>query len=245
MGWGARTASWCSCRARATRYALEVSTQGAPTPQLVIHRVVGEVNNVRQSHTDSDLFDAYLALPQGAGRFAFIYLRGQRSPAWDTELRSIVTALDRDVALGAPQALDRGLEQERARPRFLAALLIVLSAFACLLALGGMYGVIVYAVRQRQREIAVRMAIGADPGSVRRLFVRQGSLVLAGGIAVGLAGAVALGQVLRSQLHGVEPAEPRVLAGAAIAFAACGLLAIWWPAWRASKIDPVLILKEE
>jgi predicted permease len=207
--------------------------------------VVGVVNDVRQSHADTDLSDVYLPLAQRAGRFAFVYLRGAWSPTWESDLRSAVASVDREVAVGPPRALDLGLEQERTRPRFLAYLLTVFAVFATVLALVGMHGVIAYAVKQRQREIAVRLAIGANSRSVTRMFVRHGLVVLGGGIGGGLLGAVALSQVLRSQLHGVRPAEPRTLAAAALMFAICGILAIWWPAWRAASTDPVLVLKEE
>lgn len=207
--------------------------------------VVGVVNDVRQSHSDTDLYDVYLPLAQRAGRFAFLYLQGTQSPTWETELRSAIASVDSGVAVGAPQSLAFGLEQERARPRFLALLLTAFAVFATVLALVGMHGAIAYAVRQRQREIAVRIAIGADAGSVIRMFLRNGLVVLVAGIATGILGAIGLSQILQSQLHGVRPAEPRTLALAALTFAVCGLLAIWWPAWRAASTDPVLVLKEE
>jgi ABC-type antimicrobial peptide transport system permease subunit len=150
-----------------------------------------------------------------------------------------------EVALGTPRALLLGIEQERARPQFLAYLLTTFAAFACILALVGMYGVVAYVVRQRQREIAVRMAVGADARAVTMMFLRGGSLVLAGGLTVGVAGALALGRVLRSQLYGVQPAEPRVLVIAVLAFAAAAMAAMLWPAWRAAAIDPSIVLKEE
>ena len=190
-------------------------------------------------------FRSWLPLPQRPGRFAFVYLHGVQSPTWESDLRAAVASVDAEVAMGAPQALAFGLEQERSRPRFLAVLLTVFAAFATVLALVGMHGVIAYAVRQRQREIAVRIAIGADARSVTRMFIRQGVLVLMAGIATGTLGAIGLSQVLRSQLHGVRPAEPRTLLLAALVFAVGGMLAIWWPAWRAASTDPVLVLKEE
>jgi putative ABC transport system permease protein len=208
------------------------------------HRVIGVVGNVRQTHTDTDLFDAYVSLRQRAGRFAFIYLRSPRTASWEAALRSGVASVDRGIALGAPRSLVTALDQERVKPRFLAFLLTTFAAFASVLALVGMHGVIAYAARQRQREIAVRMAVGADPRSVITLFLRQGSVVLVVGIIAGTAGAIALGRVLQSQLHGVDPGEPRILAGAALAFGVCGLCAMWWPSWRAALTDPALILKE-
>ena len=233
---------WPNARAIGERLTIHpdgpAEVQTSPT-------VIGVVNDVRQSHTDNDLSDVYLPLAQRPGRFAFLYIRGTQSPTWEAELRSAVASVDPEVAVGAPRALQLGLEQERGRPRFLAVLLTVFAVFATVLALVGMHGVIAYAVRQRQREIAVRIAIGANARSVTRMFVKHGLVVLMAGIAAGILGALALSQVLRSQLHGVRPAEPRTVVLAALAFAVCGIVAIWWPAWRAASTDPVLVLKEE
>ena len=228
---------------RAVGQLLTIHPDGEGQPQTVL--VVGVVADVRQSHSDTDLHDAYLPLAQGASRFAFLYARAPRSPTWEAELRSAVARVNAEVALGTPRALLLGIEQERTRPQFLAYLLTTFAAFACLLALVGMHGVIAYAVRQRQREIAVRMAIGADARAVTMMFLRGGSLVLAGGLTVGVAGALTLGRVLQSQLYGVEPAEPRVLVMAVLVFAAVALAAMLWPAWRASATDPMAVLKAE
>jgi ABC-type antimicrobial peptide transport system permease subunit len=159
-------------------------------------------------------------------------------------VRDAVAAVDPEVALGAPRALDLGIEQERAKPRFLALLLTVFAGFACLLALVGVHGVIAYAVRQRRREVAIRMAIGANRRSVTTMFIKQGATVLAVGVAAGIAGAIGLGRVLESQLFGVSPGDPRMLAWAVARFTAAGLLAMWWPAARAASTDPAGVLKE-
>jgi putative ABC transport system permease protein len=147
--------------------------------------------------------------------------------------------------MGAPRFLDAVVDQERSRPRFLASLLVAFATFAGLLALVGMYGTIAYAVRQREREIAVRMAIGADRQAVTRLFVRQGALVLGGGLVLGAGAAIASGRLLESQLYGVRPGDPWLLTLTMLGFAACGLLAIWMPARRAAAMDPATALKQE
>jgi ABC-type antimicrobial peptide transport system permease subunit len=200
---------------------------------------------VRQSHSDTDLADLYLPLAQRPGRFAFVYVRGARAASPASDLRSAVARLNPEVAVGAPRQLAAGLEQERARPRILALMLTTFAAAACGLALVGMHGVIAYAVRQRQREIAVRIAIGASAPAVTRMFLRQGFIVLGSGVALGIAGAWALGRVLESQLYGVRSTEPGVLAVAVFAFAIAGTTAIAWPALRAASVDPALLLKEE
>jgi putative ABC transport system permease protein len=208
------------------------------------HLVVGLVSDVRQSHGDTSSLDAYVPLAQRAGRFAFLYLQQPSSPQWERQLTQAVSEVDPEVALGPPRSLHLGIEQERARPRFLAWLLTTLGGLASLLAIVGVHGAIAYAVGQRRREIAVRIAMGASGRAVTMLFLRQGFVVLALGLAAGLAGAIGIGQVLESQLFGVAPADPRVLAGAALAFLVAGLVAIWRPAMRAAQVDPAAILKD-
>src|SRR5262249_28756549 len=153
------------------------------------HSVVGVVGDVRQTHADVDQADVYVPLLQRADRFAFVHVRlahasttASGAKASEEGLRAALAEIDREVSMGAPRFLDAIVDQERSRPRFLASLLAAFATFASLLALVGMYGAIAYAVRQREREIAVRMAIGADRQSVTRLFVRQGALVLAAGL---------------------------------------------------------------
>jgi putative ABC transport system permease protein len=113
-----------------------------------------------------------------------------------------------------------------------------------MLSLVGIYGVIAYAVRQREREIAIRMAVGAAGRDVLAMFLRQGAVVLACGLALGVVAAVGLGRVLETQLFGVRPAEPAVLAAMTMAFAMCGIAAVAWPARAAAGMDPAAALKE-
>ena len=91
-----------------------------------------------------------------------------------------------------------------------------------------------YAVRQREREIAVRIAVGADPRQITRLFVMEGSRVMLAGLALGLLAAVGAGRALESQLFGVPPVDPLTLLTTTAGFALAGYLAVWWPARRAA-----------
>ena len=149
------------------------------------------------------------------------------------------------MAIGPVRALQDAIDEQSARPKFLAWLLGAFAAVAGLLALVGVYGVIAYAVRQREREIAVRLALGAAPGRITGMFLRQGGVVLAAGTALGIAAAIGTGRALESQLFGTRPADPVVLTATAIAFAAAGCVAVWWPARRAAATDPAMALKEE
>ena len=216
------------------------------TPDTRVHRVVGVVADVRQTHADVNLFDSYVPLLQNAGRFTFTYLPAvTMTPVWERELREAVAEIDSDVSIGTPQVLQDALDRERLRPRVLASLLSAFAIFAALLALLGMYGVVSYAVRQREREVAVRIAIGADRRAVTAMFVRQGSMVLLAGVIAGALGAAGIGRVLSTQLYGVGRADPVVMASAAVLLTLCGLAAIWWPARRAASTDPAAVLKTE
>ena len=215
-------------------------------PETMSYRVVGVAADVRQTHTDSNLLDAYVPLLQTAGRFTFLYMPvSAPTPAWERELREAVAGIDPEVAVGVPRVLQAALDQERLKPRVLAWMLSAFAAFAALLALLGMYGVVSYAVQQREREVAVRMAIGADRRSVTGLFVRQGSLVLVAGVVAGALGAIGMGRILSAQLYGVGRTDPTVIASAAALLMVCGLVAIWWPARRAASTDPAAVLKAE
>lgn len=240
---------WRDTRAVGQRLKIH-NVDEANTPITRSYTVVGVVQDVRHVHYDDgrvqeslDEANAYLPLLQAPGRFAFVYTR--RFPSTPEALRLAIVELDREAAVGAPESLAAALEESRSGPRQLAWLLSAFSAFATLLALLGVYSVIAYGVRQREREIGIRLVVGADPGSVTRLFVREGSPLLVCGLAAGLFGAAALGHVLKSQLFGVEPMNPGVLVTMTAAFAACGLLALWWPARRAAFIDPANVLKDE
>jgi putative ABC transport system permease protein len=215
-----------------------------PTARAVDRTVVGVVGDTRHAHTDNDLVDAYLPILQSPFPGAFVYLRGPDPVAAERDLKRLLNSIDGEIAFGASRPLAEILDLQRAGARFLAYLLVVFAVFAATLALVGIYAVVAYAVKQREREIAVRLAMGADRQRITRMFVRQGALVLGCGLVLGLGGAIALGRVLRAQLFGVEPADPMVLTGMTVAFALCGLAAIAWPARAAASLDSATALKE-
>jgi ABC-type antimicrobial peptide transport system permease subunit len=121
----------------------------------------------------------------------------------------------------------------------------VIGLFGLLLAITGLYGVIAYSVSRRTREIGIRMAIGADPGSVARLVLRQGMKLTAIGGAIGLVLSLLASQVLGSLLVGVSARDPEVYAAVPLLLAAISLLACYVPARRAARIDPLLALRQD
>ncbi|HEX5430929.1 MAG TPA: FtsX-like permease family protein, partial [Bryobacteraceae bacterium] len=124
-------------------------------------------------------------------------------------------------------------------------LLLVFGGIAGTLAAIGIYGVAAYSAAQRTREVGIRIALGAAPGDVRRLVLGEGMLLAVTGIGIGLAGALGLTRVLRSLLFEVRPGDPLTLALTAGAVLAIVLVAVWIPANRAARIDPVTALRCE
>jgi len=209
-------------------------------------QVVGIVRDVRQTPEDDDLADLYVPVLQTPGRFSWMYVKTAGDPlTWMPQLRSAFAEIDPEISFETPRTLQAAIAQQSSRPKFMAWLLGGFSIVAGLLALVGVYGVIAYAVRQREREIAVRIAVGADPHRITRLFVMEGSRVLLAGLALGLAGAVGAGRALESQLFGVPAIDPLTLLTTTAGFALAGYLAVWWPARRAAATDPAAALKEE
>jgi predicted permease len=217
---------------------------GEPVP--VVRRVVGVVADVRQIPGDVDLADAYVPVFQTAGRFVFALIRTGGAPeGWPPQIRVAFRDIDPEIAVQRSRPLAAAIDEATARPRFLTWLLTAFALIAALLALIGAYGVIAYAVRQREREIAVRLAVGADPARITRLFLRQGSWILAVGLAAGILIVLAGGRLLDSQLFGITARDPLTLAVTVTVFAGAGLLAVWWPARRASRTDPALALRAD
>jgi putative ABC transport system permease protein len=235
---------WPGRRAVGERLRMAPAPNAAPPAQPTSFLVVGVVADVRHVHTDNDLADAYLAIRQFPSPAPFMYVRASGiMPRIERDLRAVLASLDPEMALGTTRPLSDILDQQRAGSRFLASLLGVFSFLAAVLALLGIYGVIAYTVRQREREIAIRLAVGADRGTITRLFLRQGAAVLAVGLAMGVGGALLLGRLLQAQLFGVRPADPMAIAAVAVPFALCGLAAIAWPARTAAATDPAAALK--
>ena len=132
-----------------------------------------------------------------------------------------------------------------AQPRLNATLLGAFAALALLLAAVGIYGVIAHSVTQRRQEIGVRVALGAQPGDVFRLVVRQGAVLAVAGLAIGLVASWLMMPVLRTWLYEIEPSDPLTFLGVAIVLGAIALVATAIPARRATKVDPVLAMRAE
>jgi len=142
-------------------------------------------------------------------------------------------------------SMQQAFSDQFAEPRFQSQLMGAFAALALILAVVGIYGVNAYAVTQRQRELGVRIALGARPSDVLRETLGEGLTLSAIGIAIGLAGAYAMSSLFRSVLVGAAGIDPMTLLGAAGLLAAVALLACYLPAWRATRIDPASALRQE
>jgi len=136
-------------------------------------------------------------------------------------------------------------QAQTVRERLLAMLAAFFAGVALVLAGVGLYGVLHYSVLQRQREIGIRMALGARHSDILRLVLTDGLKPILFGIAIGLAAALALGRVVASLIYGIRATDPLTFAGVALLLTVLGLLATLLPAYRATRVEPVRILREE
>jgi putative ABC transport system permease protein len=141
--------------------------------------------------------------------------------------------------------MDASLAENVAAPRFRTLVLGIFAAVAVCLAMAGVYGVMAYLVGQRSNEIGLRMALGASPRDISRLVLGQGMTLAGAGLLLGLAGAFAATRVLGSMLFEVKPSDPMTYAAVAILLAIVALAASYIPAHRASKVDPLVALRQE
>ena len=159
--------------------------------------------------------------------------------------RRIVTALDREVPVANVQTMETIVDRSTAKTTFAMLLLAIAGTMALVLSAVGIYGVISYTVAERRPEIGVRMALGAQATQVGRMVVAQSLRVSAVGIAIGLAGALATTRVLQSLLFGVSPTDPLTLGGVTVVLVMLGALAAYAPARRATRVDPVEVLRRD
>jgi putative ABC transport system permease protein len=143
------------------------------------------------------------------------------------------------------RSMDEVVSRSTSRQRFNMLLMTVFACSALALAAIGIYGLLAYSVQQRTQEIGIRMALGAEGSSVRRMVVFQGMQLALIGVVIGIASAFGLTRVMASFLFGVQPRDPMVFVGIPVLLTIVALLAVWVPARRASDIDPLVALRYE
>jgi ABC-type antimicrobial peptide transport system permease subunit len=175
-----------------------------------------------------------------------LVLRTREDPALMIKrVEDAIRTIDARQTFTGAFTLDDVLSEAVARPRLLTVLLGLFGAMGLVLGALGIYGVLAYLVTQRTREIGIRVALGADKARVVRLVLRQGLLLVAGGVVVGLAGAFLVSRMLGNLLYGVGTHDPVTFVTVPAALAAIAMLATAFPAWRAARVDPVIALRAE
>jgi putative ABC transport system permease protein len=160
-------------------------------------------------------------------------------------VRAEVARLDRAPPVSDVRTMEALVGESLGPARFHTLSFGAFGAFALVLAAVGVYGVVAYSVSARTREIGVRLALGARPGDVVRLVMRQGVGIVAAGVVIGAALALLSARLIAGLLHGVSPTDPGVLAGVAALLAATGLLSALLPAARAARVEPGTALRAE
>ena len=210
--------------------------------------VVGVVRNAEQrdwgSSADSEF---YLPFPQSDSQNYFtLVARTAGDPrALAESIEKAVWTLDADLPIAEVQSMDQVVSRALWQPRFSTTLLGGFAALALALAAIGIYGVISYGVGQRQREIGIRMALGARPGDVQRSVLGESAKLAALGSAIGIVGALLLTRYLQTLLYQVSATDPVVIALSACALGAVAIAAAWLPARRATRVDPAVALRGE
>jgi predicted permease len=221
--------------------------QGSDSDDALLFTVVGVVGAVKQ---------AELTEPQGRGAVyvpfhyrdtnVFVVTRtSQRPESFADSLRQLVRATDPELAIDDIRSMDTRIAESLIARRSPALLAGIVAGVALLLAAVGTYGVLGYTIAQRRREIGVRMALGAQTHQIRTQFLSWGLRLLAAGMLLGVMGAWAAGKGMEGILFGVPALHPASLLGTALVMTAVSLVACLIPARRASRVDPMIVLRAE
>jgi putative ABC transport system permease protein len=221
--------------------------QGWPESPGTWREVVGVVADVKfEGVSELTPLQVYMPMTQDPPRDFALVVRASGAPAaLRAPIEAVVHALDRDLPVYAVRTMDQVLETSMARERMAVLVLAVFAVLALTLASVGLYGVVAHGVTERTHEIGVRMALGAESRHVLRLVVGQGLTMVVVGLAVGVVAALALSRTIQGLLFGVKATDPATLAGVVLTLIGVALIACYVPAWRATRVDPMMALRAE
>ena len=222
-------------------------TLGLPRPDNPWLTIVGVVKDIPHRDLESkaapDWYLSYLGQPR---RHGYLMARASGDPAGlAAAIRSQVSAIDKDQPVTAIRTLNEVIASTTAPRRFNTLLLAIFAAVALALAAVGIYSVISYSVTQRTQEVGVRMALGARPGDVIRLILKQGLAMTLIGVAAGILGAIAAARVMSGLLYGVTATDPATFVAISLLLAIVAMLACYLPARRAARVEPIAALRCE
>ena len=210
--------------------------------------IVGVVGNVRLSATQRESVPVQYMPATQLPNWCCLYsmVRTSVDPlSLEPSARRLVASMDRDIPVTEVNTMHDLLALQLAQPRFAMILLGVFAGLALLLTVVGLYGVMMYSVARRTREIGVRLALGAQRGAVMKMVLRHAAVLVSAGMAIGIVVTLASASVLSSMLYGTGARNPLVLAVVCLVVALAGFLAAYLPALRASGIEPMTALRHE
>jgi predicted permease len=221
----------------------------------VPRQILGIVGDVRDDALNNEPGPA-MYVPQAQVPDALNELNLRISPmAWvirtERDPRPLSTLIQEELrqASGLPigniRTMEEVVSRSTSRERFNMLLMSVFASTALLLAGIGIYGLMAYAVEQRTQEIGIRLALGAQLSEVQNMVVRQGMVFAAAGVGIGIGAALWLVRFIQAFLYGVQPWDPAVFIGVPVTLSLIALLAVWIPARRAARIDPMIALRYE
>ncbi|MEP6763507.1 MAG: ABC transporter permease [Gemmatimonadaceae bacterium] len=216
------------------------------TPDVSV-RVIGVVASVKMlTLSETPSTQLYASKIQNTGIFTSIVLRTVGEPdAMGNALRAAVWSVDKDQPVWKVRSMEYLLRRDLGPSTLSVKLIGAFALLALLLGIIGVYGVMSFTVAQRTREVGIRMALGARGDQVLRLILRSGTEVVVVAIIIGVAGALATGRYLQSQLYNVGASDPTTMVGVPLILAAVALIACWLPARRAARVDPAVTLRNE
>ena len=228
----------------------DTESEAKSPPPVTIIGIVPRTRNEAPGEDNSEklnMVEMYYCLAQLPARRTSLLLQVASGdplalvPAVKRELQ----ALDPDQAISSVSTMEKDVAKSLGTRRMLMSLLGAFAALALLLASVGLYGVMALTVTQRTRELGIRLALGANRGDVFRLVLGQGMVLVCTGLAIGLLGALGAGRGLASVLYGVGSWDLPALSFALFALSAVALVACWFPAQRATRVDPIIALRSE
>ena len=211
------------------------------------YQIVGLVADTRDTSLDAGLrLQAYFSLLQEPSERVQVLVRSSLDPTIAvSSVQRIIGAVDKDLPLNKARTMEEIISASVAQPRFRTWLLSIFAFAGLTLTLIGIYGVISYSVRQRTKEMGIRIALGAQSGSLLRLILRQAIILAVIGAGCGVIGSLLLMRLLASQLFEIKPGDPLTLIGTVLMMMIVALAASWIPARRATKVNPITALRQQ
>jgi putative ABC transport system permease protein len=209
--------------------------------------IVGVIADARtESLANASIPQIYLDIYQRPAKFLVFYLRGQvDAAAIPVQLRTQIQAVDAELPVFHGETLDVALSSSLSVRRFSMGMVALFAATALLLAGLGIYGTISYVVNEQRREIAIRLALGAQRSTILKMVLRRGLVLAAAGAALGVVGALIASHLMAGLLYGVSPTDLPTFAGVALVLVTVALAASYIPAIRAMHLDPIATLHSE